>query len=44
MGGGEAMSTEKEDMLLRFLWRQGYSTKAAIAKIDKVKFKEAALV
>lgn len=38
------MSTEKEDLLLRFLRRQGYTYAGAIAKIDEVKLKEEALV
>jgi hypothetical protein len=34
------MSTEKEDMLLRFLHNQGYTWSQAIQKVDEVKLKE----
>jgi len=38
------MSTEKEDLLLRFLRNQGYTYSQAIAKIDEVKLREESLL
>jgi len=37
------MSTEKEDLLLRFFRHQGYTYDGAIAKIDELKLKEEGL-
>jgi len=34
------MSTEKEDLLLRFFRHQGFTWSQAIAKIDEAKLKE----
>jgi len=38
------MSTEKEDLLLRFLRNQGYTWSQAIAKIDELKLREDGLL
>lgn len=38
------MSTEKEDLLLRFFRYQGYTWSQAIRKLDEVKLKEEGLL
>ncbi len=38
------MSTEKEDMLLRFFHNQGYTWSQAMNKIDEVKLREEGLI